>query len=113
MSTQAGLRRYTVDEVVERGQAVYENGVRDQVETKDNLGKLLLLDIETGHYVIGDDRIELARRLRAENPDAMLYGLKIGYPAATAIGTTLRPLSQMSEAEIQRLERGHSDESSV
>ncbi len=37
---------------------------------------------------------EIAARARARNPNTRLYGLRIGYPAASAIGTTLRPLRE-------------------
>lgn len=75
----------TPDEVVERGKAVYEQQIRAQVE-KDNIGKLMLIDVTTGHWEIGEDRIISARKLRALNPDAVMYGMRIGYPAAEKMG---------------------------
>lgn len=73
------------DEVVDRGKAIYEQQICDQVQ-KENIGKLMLVDIMTGHWEIGEDRIVSARKLRALNPDAVMYGLRIGYPAAEKIG---------------------------
>jgi len=82
----------TPDEVVERGKALYEQSIRAGVE-EGNIGRLLLVDVTTGNWVMGEDRIEMARRLRARNPQAQNYGMRIGYPAPTAIGTSLRPLN--------------------
>ena len=88
-------RVLTPDEVVERGKALYAQGIRAQVET-ENIGKLLMIDVLTGHWVIGEDRIEMARRLREQNPEAQNYALRIGYPATLGIGATVRPLSEMN-----------------
>lgn len=110
MSAGAEAKDHSVSEVAARGEAIYEKRLRQQVEIPENIGKLLLLDIQTERYEIGDDRIVLARRLRAKNPAATLYGLRIGYPAASAIGATLRPFNEMTEEEIAKLRRGAADE---
>ena len=86
---------YSPDEVVERGKALYEQSIRAQVE-EGNLGKLLMIDVTTGNWVMGEDRIEMARRLCAQNPEALNYGMKIGYSATGAIGASLRPLDEVS-----------------
>jgi len=83
----------TPDEVVARGKALYEQTIRAEVE-EGNVGRLLLVDVTTGNWVMGEDRIEMARRLRARNPQAQNYGMRVGYPATTAIGTSLRPLNE-------------------
>ncbi len=85
----------TPDEVVVRGKTIYEQQIRAQVEA-GNIGKLMLVDVTTGHWEIGEDRIASARKLRALNPDAVMYGLRIGYPAAEKMGawprTSRKPL---------------------
>ncbi len=95
VTAQAGL---TPDEVVARGKALYEQGIRAQVE-EGNVGRLLLVDVTTGNWVMGEDRIEMARRLRARNPQAQNYGMRVGYPATTAIGTSLRPSDEPSRPQ--------------
>jgi len=77
------------DEVVSRGKALYENNIRAQVE-EGNIGRLLMVDVTTGNWVMGEDRIEMARRLRARNPQAQNFGMRIGYAAAEEIGARLR-----------------------
>lgn len=94
----------TPDEVVERGKALYEQNIRAQVE-EGNVGRLLMVDVTTGNWVLGEDRIEMVRRLRARNPQAQNYGMRVGYAAATAIGTSLRPLSEASQPQWRVKER--------
>ena len=77
---------YTPAQVVERGKAIYEQQIRAEVEMQENIGKLLMVDILSGDWVMGEDRIEMARRARDKRPDAVLYGLRIGYVATEKIG---------------------------
>lgn len=83
----------TPDDVVERGKAIYEQSIRAEVEA-DNIGKLLMIDVLTGNWVLGEDRIKMARHLRGQNPDAANYALRVGYPATLGIGVTVRPFSK-------------------
>lgn len=81
----------TLDEIADRGQALYEQSLRDQVEDA-YFGQYLVIDIAGGEYEIGPEHLATAKELRARHPDASLYAIKIGYPATVAIGGTLRPL---------------------
>jgi hypothetical protein len=47
---------YTRDEIVERGQALYDQQIREKVEPQHN-GKFLVLDIETGEYEVDADSV--------------------------------------------------------
>ena len=76
----------TPDEVVERGKEIYEQSIRAEVEA-ENVGRLLMIDVTTGNWVLGEDRIEMARRLRERNPDAANFGMRVGYPTAEKIGS--------------------------
>jgi hypothetical protein len=78
------------DEIHRRGQALYDERIRAIVETPENIGKVVAIDVETGNYEIADDGLATARSLRAKNPKAILYGVRIGYDAAYALGGTLR-----------------------
>lgn len=81
---------FSSDEVVKRGKALYDAGIRARVETEENLGKLITIDIETGDYEIGDDRsLEAPRRLHARHPGAALCTLRIGYKAVDVLGGVL------------------------
>ena len=82
---------YTPAEVVERGKAIYDRNIRAHVETPENIGKLLMVDILTGNWVMGADRIEMARCARAKDPDAVLYGVYTGCLVTEKIGRWRRP----------------------
>ena len=78
------------DEVIDRrGTDWYETRLRDLVETDENIGKQLVIDIETGEYEIDESSLEASLRMLQRKPDAALYGVRIGYDAAYAIGGTL------------------------
>ncbi len=78
-------------EIDRRGQELYEQGIRAEVETPENVGKQIVIDVETGEYEIDSDGLAASRRLLARHPGAALYGLRIGYNAVYAIGGALTP----------------------
>ena len=77
--------RYTSEEIARRGQALYEERLRAEVDARDR-GKFLVLDIETGEHEIDVDELAALQRAKRKNPDAVLYILRVGYPAAYRIG---------------------------
>ncbi len=77
--------RLSPEEVVRRGKELYESKIRAQVEA-GNKGKVLVIDVETGDYEIGEDSLPLSERLHAKHKDAALYAMRIGYPAFGRIG---------------------------
>jgi hypothetical protein len=72
---------YTNEEVGRRGKEIYEKEIRSQVESQYH-GRFLAVDILTGEYEIADSNLTAASRMLAKNPNAVLFGLRIGYPAA-------------------------------
>lgn len=78
-------------EIDERGKAIYEQRLRSLVEVPANLGKQIVIDVETSDYEIDDDGLAASRRLMAKHEGAALYGLRIGYNAVYAIGGVLTP----------------------
>jgi hypothetical protein len=81
-----GHPRYSKEEIVRRGEELYEQQIRGQIDEENNKGKALVIDIETGDYEIDEDGLEAAHRARAKHPDAALYAMRIGYPAYSKIG---------------------------
>ena len=77
------------EEIIQRGQALYEKQIRPQVETAENIGKLISINVETGDYEIGDDLLVTSRRIQAKQPDAAIWAERIGYDAVYAIGGSL------------------------
>lgn len=72
------------EEVGKRARELYENGIRQQVETDENIGKMVIIDIETGEYAVDELGIESARYLRKKNSLARLFGIRIGYKVAVS-----------------------------
>jgi hypothetical protein len=84
-----GHRRGSSEEIGRRGQEIYEKRLRPLVETEENVGKIISIDVETGDYEIDDDLIKAGDRLLSRHPNAVLYGARIGYDAVYAIGGTV------------------------
>ncbi len=77
--------RYTSSEIVQRGQALYDQQIRAKVDPSAK-GKFLVLNIETGEYEIDADELAALRRAKVKNPDAPLYILRVGYATAYRLG---------------------------
>ncbi|MGJ5627841.1 hypothetical protein [Nostoc sp. CALU 1950] len=77
------------EEIIQRGKEFYEKHIRSQVETVENIGKLISINVETGEYEIGDDLLVTSRRLQAKQPDAAIWAERIGYDAVYAVGGSL------------------------
>jgi hypothetical protein len=77
--------RFSDDEIVRRGEELYNQQIRPKVEA-GNEGKFLVLDIETGEGEIDADSRAAFDRAAAKRPDAPLYILRIGFPTAVRIG---------------------------
>ena len=73
-------------EVVRRGKEIYQSQVRPLVETQENLGKVIVVDIESGEYEYDADHLTAVDRLSARRPDAVLYGTRIGFPTLSRRG---------------------------
>lgn len=74
------------EQAAQRGKKWYADTIRAQVEREENIGKMVIIDVETGDYEVDPSGLESARKLHAKRPDAALYGIRIGYRAADAIG---------------------------
>jgi hypothetical protein len=66
------------EEVAKRAKELYNNGISQQVDIEENIGKMIIIDIEIGEYAIDKTSIESAHYLRNKNPLARLSGLHIG-----------------------------------
>ncbi len=84
-----GHPRFSGEEIARRGEELYKQDIRRQVETEENIGKMIAIDIETGDYAIADDPIVAADHIFASHPGAALFGARIGYDAAYSLGGTL------------------------
>ncbi len=72
-------------EIGQRGQALYDQKIRAQVE-QDYRGKFLILDVNTGDYEIDAEDLVASERLLARRADAVLFGVRVGFPTAYRLG---------------------------
>src|SRR5438046_5700544 len=63
--------RISSEEIDRRGQELYERQIRDHVETQENLGKQIVIDIETGEYE------QYTLLTKAECPPGQTLGLML------------------------------------
>ena len=85
-----GHPQLSTEEVGRRGQERYENEIRPQVETEDNIGRLVWIDVDSGDYEVADYAdFDAPRRLKARHGEAELYALRIGYNAVDTLGGIL------------------------
>ena len=78
--------------ISKKGHLLYDLQLRSTVETEENIGKIILFDVETGHYEIDADGIQPNKRLRDRYPDLdpyRLFAIRIGYNAVFAVGSSL------------------------
>jgi hypothetical protein len=85
--------RYSSAEIVQRGQALYEQQIRAQVEAS-HPGQFLILEIETGDYEIDAEDVRALQRAKAKHPEGAFYIVRVGSPTAYRLGA--QPLGTAS-----------------
>jgi hypothetical protein len=78
-------RRYSKEELAQRGQLLYESGIQEQVEAGNN-GKIVAIDIETGAFEVADHVLPATNRLFEQYPDAQPWIIRIGHRAVYHFG---------------------------
>jgi hypothetical protein len=78
-------RRYSKEEMAQRGQALYEAGIRQQVEA-GNEGKIVAIDIETGIFEVDENIVPATNRLFEQYPEAQPWVIRIGHSAVYHFG---------------------------
>ena len=81
MASQA----YRPGEVSARGEAIYREKIRSLVEPQEH-GKFVVIDVETGDYELDANDATATKRLQKRRPEAVIYGLRVGYRAAYSFG---------------------------
>jgi len=79
-------RRYSKEELAQRGQSLYESGIRQQVEA-GNDSKIVAIDIETGEFEVGETVMAATDRLFERQPDAQPWTIRIGHRAVYHFGS--------------------------
>ncbi len=74
-------RTYGPGEITALGEAIYREQIQPQVGLVET-GTFVVIDVESGDYEIDDRDATATRRLLERRPDAVTYGLRVGYRAA-------------------------------
>ncbi len=81
------------EEVAKRANQLYDNEIRQKVETEENIGKMVIIDIETGDYEVDEAGLQAAHNLYVKHPFARLFGIRIGYNVAASLGGVMERVS--------------------
>lgn len=74
------------EEVARRAKHLYESRIRQEVEIEENIGKMVIIDIETGEYEVDETGLKASHILMEKHPNARLFGIRIGYNVAVSFG---------------------------
>lgn len=78
--------RYSKEEHARRGEELYEQQIRPQVEIGSH-GKIVALDVDSGDFEVAENMIAACERLLARRPDAQIWCVRIGYPGVHRFGS--------------------------
>ena len=67
------------EDIATVGRAMYAE-LREELEAT-HWGKMVVIDVNSGDYEIGDDDLTTTMRLFERRPDALTWGELVGYPA--------------------------------
>ena len=81
---------YSADEVVRRGEEIYQRDLKSKVEPIHN-GEFLVLDLDTGSFEIDPDEVTALRRAIDRHPEGTRYIKRIGYSVSHRLGGRLTP----------------------
>ena len=74
-------RDYKLGEIAARGEAIYRDHIQREIGPGEK-GNFVVIDIESGDYEIDAGDAPATRRLLDRRPDAVTYGVRVGYRAA-------------------------------
>ena len=67
------------EDIATVGRAMYAE-IREEMEA-NHWGKMVVIDVNSGDYEIGDDDLTTTMRLFERRPDALTWGELVGHPA--------------------------------
>lgn len=82
------------EQVAQIAEHLYNTKIRQQVESEDNIGKMIIIDVATGNYEVNKNGLVAARILNEKNPNARLFGIRIGYNVAVSLGGVMERVSE-------------------
>lgn len=79
------VSKHTLDQLSRLGGEIYDQQVRPALQPEDH-GKFVAIDVESGNYDIDEDDYTAVMRLRERIPEADIWLMRAGYPAAYRMG---------------------------
>lgn len=73
------------EEIGRKGEALYQERIKALVDPL-HYGKFVVIDVETGDYEIGKRMKDASKVLRKRRPEAITYGVRVGFSAAYRMG---------------------------
>ena len=73
------------EEIGRKGEALYQEKIKPLVDPL-HYGEFVVIDVESGDYEIGDRMIAASKKLRERRPEAITYGVRVGFLAAYRMG---------------------------
>lgn len=83
-------RRYPKEEIVKRGDAIFEKDVKSHLKGRDPMD-FVVIDIETRAYEVDADNLTACDRLRERIPDAQIYARRVGSRYIHRLDGRVRP----------------------
>src|SRR5262245_51109873 len=79
--------RYESEEFARRAKQIYDRDVLPNLTPADDY-KLVAIDVDSGGYEIDADDLAACNRLLDRYPDAQIFVLRVGQPAAYRLGSS-------------------------
>ena len=79
------LPKLTAEETARRGEEIYEQQIRAQVEA-GNSGKIVAIDVNRGRYASNETALAASRHLQAQHPSTEVWFVRVGHRAFHHIG---------------------------
>jgi len=80
-----GQTNYSTEEIASLGREIYAKRLKPLLEP-GNIGKFLVIDVETGDYEMDENGEAASLRARNKKPDGVRYAMRIGHRAWGRIG---------------------------
>ena len=80
------VTRRPAEETARLSDEIYERNIRSQVEDIHD-GAFVAVDVDSGHWAMGESELAAADRLRSKQPEAIdVWLLRVGYRVVASIG---------------------------
>jgi|HubBroStandDraft_4_1064222.scaffolds.fasta_scaffold359730_2 hypothetical protein len=76
---------YSAERASARAKELYESNIRRIVEPEHN-GEYLVMNLDTGEYVVGDDTVTVSKLAAARFSGAARFGIRVGQWVVGRVG---------------------------